>query len=93
MNSEEDTNNLPYTDKLTLYQTLMTHRQHAEKVFWSRIQTLHVIQAAVLGGGYYLWKDKELVSGLGLGLSVALIFVPFYSISYALVFTSFIKIP
>jgi hypothetical protein len=75
MNSEEETNKLtciyklPYTDKLTLYQTLMTHRQHAEKIFWSRIQTLHIIQAAVLGGGYYLWKDK------GLGLSVALIFV------------------
>ena len=63
MNSDDETN------KLTRYQTLMNHRQHAERVFWSRIQTLHVIQAAVLGGGYFLWKDDEL------GLSVALVFI------------------
>ena len=41
-------------DKLVLYQILQAHRQHAERVFWSRIQTLHAIQAGVLAGGFYL---------------------------------------
>ena len=54
-----DIKNLAHCEKITLYQTLMTHRQHAENVFWSRIQTLHAIQAAVLVGGYFLWKIPE----------------------------------
>jgi hypothetical protein len=38
---------------LEKYQTLLLHRQHAEKVFWSRIQTLHAIQAGILTGGFF----------------------------------------
>ncbi|MFC1871066.1 hypothetical protein ACFLYF_01500 [Chloroflexota bacterium] len=62
MSSENECKNigeLSTSDKMSLYQILMSHRQHAENVFWSRIQILHAIQAAVLVGGYYLWENTE----------------------------------
>ncbi len=67
-----DNSNIPktYSEKITLYQTLLNRRQHIENIFWSRIQTLHLIQAAVLGGGYFLGRiEGEIV------LSVALLLI------------------
>jgi len=47
-----------YTDyqrnQLARYQILMQRRQQIERIFWSRIQILHLIQAGVLGGSFYL---------------------------------------
>ena len=45
-------------NKLTRYQILMQRRQHIERIFWSRIQILHLIQAGVLGGTFYLTKHR-----------------------------------
>jgi len=36
----------------------MQHRQHIERIFWSRIQILHLIQAAVIGGSFYLMNTE-----------------------------------
>ncbi len=46
-------------DGTALYNTLLSRRQHIESIFWSRIVTLHAIQAAVLGGGYALQKAHD----------------------------------
>ena len=48
-------------DKLALYQILQSHRQNAEKNFWSRIQTLHAIQAGILAGGFFLMQAGGLL--------------------------------
>ena len=37
---------------LQRYSVLMSQRQHQDRLFWSRVQTLYVIQAGVLGGSY-----------------------------------------
>ena len=44
-------------NRLRHYQVLMDHRQRVEGIFWSRIQTLHAIQAGVLAGSYALRND------------------------------------
>jgi hypothetical protein len=56
-----------YSEKITFYQTLSNRRQNIEAIFWSRVQTLHAIQVAVLGGAFYLWKIH---SELGLAVAV-----------------------
>jgi len=54
---EEENNNLAH------YQVLMTRRQHIENIFWSRVQTLHAIQAAILASGFFLIeKDYRILS-------------------------------
>ena len=47
-------------NELARYQILMQHRQHIERIFWSRIQILHLIQAAVIGGSFYISYQKDL---------------------------------
>ena len=44
---------------LARYEILMTRRFTIEKVFWSRIQTLHAIQAAVLASGFLLLMHDD----------------------------------
>ncbi len=46
-------------NQLARYQILMQRRQHIERIFWSRIQILHLIQAGVLGGSYLMWRAKD----------------------------------
>jgi hypothetical protein len=36
------------------FEFLVNKRYHTEKIFWSRIQTLHAVQAAILAGGFAL---------------------------------------
>ena len=46
-----------------LYQSLMQHKIHQDQLLWNRIQTLHAIQAAVIGGGFtahYYWHNSLL---------------------------------
>ncbi|MDO8472585.1 MAG: hypothetical protein Q7T05_02070 [Dehalococcoidia bacterium] len=52
-------NNNATNNDLTRYQILMDRRFQIEKVFWSRVQTLHVIQAAVLASGFFLLVEKH----------------------------------
>ena len=49
-------------NQLARYQILMQHRQHVERIFWSRIQILHLIQTAVIGGSFYLMKNTETIN-------------------------------
>lgn len=37
-----------------LYQALTEHRIHQDQLLWSRVQTLHLIQAGILGGSFAL---------------------------------------
>jgi hypothetical protein len=54
----------PETTDLTRYQILMNRRFTIEKIFWSRIQTLHAIQAGILGSGFILlMDDRRILSG------------------------------
>ena len=63
-----------YTDwernRLARYQILMQRRQNIERIFWSRIQTLHLIQAGVLGGSFSLWKYHNNHPAFYLGLLI-----------------------
>ncbi len=59
-----------------LYQSLVQHKIHQDQLLWSRIQTLHAIQVAVIGGGYhahFAW-DNSILGGwwLDIGGVVAL---------------------
>ena len=59
-----------------LYQSLVQHKIHQDQFLWSRIQTLHVLQVAVIGGGFtahFFWENS-LLGGLFLviGGAVAL---------------------
>lgn len=42
--------------RLARYQILVHHKEYLDKLFWSRVQILHLIQAGVLGGSFYLWS-------------------------------------
>ena len=57
-------------EKLSRYRMLMEQRQYQDRLFWSRVQTLYVLQAAVLGGSfalqdkwYYGWATLLLIFG------------------------------
>ena len=70
---------------LTRYQILMQHRQHAERTFWSRIQVLHLIQAAVIGGSFYIHYGENIpvyfsliLLGFGILLTVILFILCIY---------------
>ena len=59
-----------------LYQSLVQHKIHQDQLLWSRIQTLHALQVAVIGGGFtahFSWENS-LLGGLFLviGGAVAL---------------------
>lgn len=82
-------NTSPYNDDeknlLTRYQILMQHRQHAERTFWSRIQVLHLIQAAVIGGSFYIHYVENIPAcfslillGFGILLTVILFILCIY---------------
>ena len=46
-----------------LYQSLVQHKIHQDQLLWSRIQTLHAIQVAVIGGGFaahFSWGNSLL---------------------------------
>ena len=46
-----------------LYQSLVQHKIHQDQLLWSRIQTLHAIQVAVIGGGFaahFSWHNSLL---------------------------------
>ncbi len=45
------------SENLTRHQILMHQRQYQDRLFWSRVQTLYVVQAAVLGGGFALQHE------------------------------------
>ena len=48
-----------------LYQSLVQHKIHQDQFLWSRIQTLHALQVAVIGGGFaahFSWGNS-LLSG------------------------------
>jgi len=66
--------------QLARYQILMQHRQHVERIVWSRIQVLYLIQAGVLGGSFYLiGKRFQIFSPpllfVGIVLTVILFFI------------------
>ena len=71
-------------NQLARYQILMQHRQHVERIFWSRIQILHLIQAAVIGGIFYIYKAELptcfyfVLLGLGIILTVLLLILCIY---------------
>ena len=70
-------------NQLTQYQILMQRRQHIERIFWSRIQILHLIQAGVLGGSFYLWSRCHLflapfLLSLGILLTIILFIICWY---------------
>ena len=44
-------------NRLERYRILMQHREYRDRLFWSRIQILHLIQAGVLAGSFYLAKQ------------------------------------
>ena len=49
-----------------LYEALVQHKIHQDQFLWSRIQTLHALQVAVIGGGFaahYSWENS-LLGGL-----------------------------
>ena len=48
-----------------LYQSLVQHKIHQDQLLWSRIQTLHAIQVAVIGGGFatHFYYDNSLLGG------------------------------
>lgn len=41
-------------NQLARYQLLVQHREYIDRVFWSRIQVLHLIQAGVIAGSFYV---------------------------------------
>ena len=43
----------------------MQHKIHQDQLLWSRIQTLHAIQVAVIGGGFaaHFYYDNSLLGG------------------------------
>ncbi len=46
-----------------LYQALVQHKIHQDQFLWSRIQTLHALQVAVIGGGFaahFSWGNSLL---------------------------------
>lgn len=55
-------------NRLARYQILVQHKEYLDKLFWSRVQILYLIQAGVLGGSFYLWQylssHKPLLIGL-----------------------------
>ena len=57
-----ETDNVSYAR----YSILSQHRQYLDKMFWSRVQVLHAIQAGVLAAGYLLrneaWYAEALFS-------------------------------
>ena len=71
MQSQPDSN-------LVKYQILLQHRQFLDRLFWSRVQTFHAIQAAVLAGSFAVrdkgWYDEGLLA-LGATLAIALLFI------------------
>jgi hypothetical protein len=46
-------------NRLAKYQILIQHKQYIDKLFWSRVQILNLIQAGILAGSYAL-RDKYL---------------------------------
>ena len=57
-------------NQLARYQILAQHRQHLDRQFWSRVQILHLIQAGVLAGSFYLWKYHCVPPAFYLGILV-----------------------
>lgn len=41
-------------NQLARYQILMQHREYLDRLFWGRVQILHLVQAGVLAGSFYL---------------------------------------
>ena len=59
-----------------LYQSLVQHKIHQDQLLWSRIQTFHAIQVAVIGGGFaahFSW-DNSLLGGWWLVIGGAVAF-------------------
>ena len=61
----------------------MQRRQHIERIFWGRIQILHLIQAGVLAGSYILWSGSHLflaicLLSLGILLTTVLFIICLY---------------
>jgi hypothetical protein len=46
-----------YNNLLTRHNSLMQQRQYQDRLFWSRVQTLYAVQAAVLGGSFTLQTE------------------------------------
>lgn len=48
-----------------LYQSLVQHKIHQDQLLWNRIQTLHAIQVAVIGGGFaaHFYYGNSLLGG------------------------------
>ncbi len=43
-----------------MYQSLVQHRIHQDRLLWSRVQTVHAVEAGILAGGFYLafiWEN------------------------------------
>ena len=56
--------------RLARYQILRQHMEFLHKLFWSRVQILHLIQAGVLAGSFYLWKHGPDYTVFYLGILV-----------------------
>ena len=67
---------------LTRYQIFMNRRFTIEKIFWSRVQTLHAIQAGILASGFILLMDGyRILSGCIFSLGLVLTFL-LYSLAH-----------
>ncbi|OGO24356.1 MAG: hypothetical protein A2Z28_06520 [Chloroflexi bacterium RBG_16_51_9] len=65
----------------SLYQVLVQHRIYEGSLFWSRVQTLHAVQAGILAAGFtfrFAWSIRYfdgLILILGGALTLFLFFV------------------
>ena len=62
-------------NQLTRYQILRQHMEFLHRLFWSRVQILHLIQAGVLAGSFYVRGQYPALSFglLGLGVTLTII--------------------
>ena len=52
--------NQTYNRLCCMYQSLIQHRIHQDRLLWSRVQTVHAVEAGILAGAFALnfgWKN------------------------------------
>ncbi len=74
------------TNQLARYQILAQRREYQDRLFWSRVQTLHLIQAGVIASSFYIrheqWNGYPILSicvlFLGIILTTLILIICYY---------------
>ena len=53
-----------------MYQSLVQHRIHQDRLLWSRVQTVHAVEAGILAGGFALAVIRQYLFSAGLLLII-----------------------